>query len=77
LRRLKADWDGHCFLWVTRLNRFWVALTNFPAIHTPTNCDFYGRVIIPWAVRRVGVFAYNAVELLSDVPDPLLNFSYV
>jgi hypothetical protein len=34
-------------------------------------------MIIPWSVRRIGALGDNTVELLSDVPDPLLNFSQI
>ena len=49
--------------------------TAYYTIRTPIIFDFNGRVIIPWSVRRIGALGDNTVELLSDVPDPLLNFS--
>jgi hypothetical protein len=44
-------------------------------IRTPIIFDFNARVIIPWSVRRISALGHNTVELLSDMPDPLLNFS--
>jgi hypothetical protein len=37
--------------------------------------NFNGRVIIPWSVWRIGTLGDDAVELMSDVPHPLLDFS--
>src|SRR6516162_6622152 len=51
--------------------------TAYDTIRTPIIFDFNRRVIIPWSVRRIGTLGDNTVELLSDVPDPLLNFSQV
>jgi len=51
--------------------------TAYDTIRTPIIFDFNGRVIIPWSVRRIGALGDNTVELLSDVPHPLLNFSQV
>ena len=51
--------------------------TAYDTIRTPIIFDFNGRVIIPRLVRRIGALGDNTVELLSDVSDPLLNFSQV
>jgi hypothetical protein len=32
-------------------------------------------MITPWSVRRIGALGDKTVELLPDMPDPLLNFS--
>ena len=48
--------------------------TAYDTICTPIIFDFNRRMIIPWSVRRIGALGDNTVELLSDVPDPLLNF---
>jgi hypothetical protein len=47
----------------------------YDTIRTPIIFDFNCRMIIPWSVRRIGAFGDNTVELLSDVRDPLLDFS--
>jgi hypothetical protein len=54
-----------------------VSETAYYTIRAPIIFDFNGRVIIPWSVRRIGALPDNTVELLSDVPDPLLSFSQV
>ena len=51
--------------------------TAYDTIRTPIIFDFNGRVIVPWSLRRIGALGDNTVELLSDVPDPLLNLSQV
>ena len=51
--------------------------TAYDTIRTPIIFDSNGRMIIPWPVGRIGALGDNTVELLSDVPDPLLNFSQV
>ena len=51
--------------------------TAYETIRTPTIFDFNRRMIVPWSVRRIGALGDNTVELLSDVPHPLLNFSQV
>jgi hypothetical protein len=48
--------------------------TAYDTIRTPIIFDLNGRVIAPWSVRRIGALGDNTVELLSDVPHPLLNF---
>jgi hypothetical protein len=49
--------------------------TAYNTIRIPIIFDFNRRVIIPWSVRRIGALGHNTVELMSDVPDPLLNFT--
>jgi hypothetical protein len=49
----------------------------YDTIRAPIIFDFNGRVIVPWPVRRIGALGDNTIELLSDVPDPLLNLSEV
>jgi len=51
--------------------------TAYDTIRTPIIFDLNGRVIVPWSLRRIGALGDNTVELLSDVPDPLLNLSQV
>src|SRR6516225_5959850 len=51
--------------------------TAYDTIRTPIIFDFNGRMIIPWPVRRIGALGDNTVELLSDMPEPLLNLSQV
>jgi hypothetical protein len=51
--------------------------TAYDAIRAPIIFDFNSRVIIPRPVQRIGALGDNTVELLSDVPDPLLNFSSI
>jgi hypothetical protein len=51
--------------------------TAYDTIRTPIILNFNRRVIIPWSVRRISALGHNTVELLSDVPDPLLNFPQV
>ena len=51
--------------------------TAYYTIRTPIIFDFNRRVIIPWSVRRISALGNNTVELLSDVPDPLLDFAQV
>src|SRR5438445_7098946 len=49
--------------------------TAYYTIRTPIIFDFNGRVIIPRSVWRISALGHNTVELLSDVPDPLLNIA--
>jgi hypothetical protein len=51
--------------------------TAYETIRTPIVFDFKRRIMIPWPVRRIGALGDNAVELLPDVPHPLLNFAQV
>jgi hypothetical protein len=38
--------------------------------------NFNGRVIILWSVWRIGTLGDDTVELLSDVPHPLLDVPF-